>query len=211
MTRLGWGILLLIVVAGLLFASMLRFGGEGSTITPPIRAAHDTVPEPSIPDRIAPPPPGRVAWGRGLLAVPVAGVSRADIASSWGDPRGEGRVHRGADIMAPAGTSVLAAAEGVVEKRYFSEGGGGIALYIRSPDMRWSYYYAHLSDYAPGIAEGVRVRAGQPIGFVGATGNASPDAPHLHFGMHVMQAGERWWQGRAVDPTPLLAGPGAGR
>ena len=202
MTRLGWAILALIVIAGGLFATMLRFGGPEV----PVPSA---VPAPELSPRaaVAPPPPGRVAWGKGLLAVPVAGVSRAEIVANWGDPRGGGaRLHRGNDIMAPGGTPVVAAANGVVEKRYWSEGGGGNTLYVRSPDRRWSYYYAHLSAYAPGIVEGVQVREGQVIGAVGDTGNAGPGNTHLHFGMSVMAPGDRWWQGRAVDPTPLLAG-----
>lgn len=199
MTRLGWGILLLIVAVGALFGSMLRFGGPAATP----EAAQSVVSVPS-----APPVEGRVAWGKGLLTVPVQGVSRAQIVASWGDPRGGGtRLHRGNDIMAPGGTPVLAAAEGVVEKVYWSEGGGGNTIYVRSPDGRWSYYYAHLSGYAPGIAEGARVREGQVIAFVGDTGNAGAGNTHLHFGMSVMAPGDDWHQGRAVDPTPLLAGP----
>lgn len=203
MTRLGWAILALIIIAGGLFATMLRFDGEGAPEKPANPAPN--IQSPAVADV---PPPGRVAWGRGLLTVPVAGISRADIIASWGDPRdGGARLHRGNDIMAPGGTPVLAAADGTVEKLYWSEGGGGNTLYVRSPDGRWSYYYAHLSAYAPGIAEGDRVRAGQAIGAVGDTGNAGPGNTHLHFGMSVMAPGDRWWQGRAVDPTPLLAGP----
>lgn len=201
MPRLFWGILALIVVGVAIFASMLRFGG------PP-------APAPEVARRVAamPEPPAasmgeRIRWRGGLLTVPVAGVERSAIASSWGDPRGGGtRLHRGNDIMAPGGTPVLAAADGVVEKVFFSNGGGGKTLYVRSPDGRWSYYYAHLAGYAPGIAEGMRVRAGQPIATVGDTGNAGAGNTHLHFGLSAMAPGERWYQGRAVDPTPLLTG-----
>ncbi|PCD04005.1 peptidase M23 [Sphingomonas spermidinifaciens] len=198
MTRLFWGILALILVGGAIFTSMLRFGGPDAPASPAREIA-------AIPD--APPAGDGVRWTGGLLTVPVAGVERSAIASSWGDPRGQGtRLHRGNDIMAPGGTPVLAAADGVVEKVFWSAGGGGNTLYIRSPDGRWSYYYAHLAAYAPGIAEGVRVRAGQPIAAVGDTGNARPGNTHLHFGLSAMAPGERWWQGRAVDPTPLLTG-----
>lgn len=205
MTRLGWGILLLIVAAGALFASMLRLGSG------PARSPVESAPPPAPPRGGAPVSLAgdRVRWGRGLLTVPVEGVARADIVASWGDPRGGGtRMHRGNDILAPGGTRVLAAADGVVEKMFWSAGGGGNTLYVRSPDGRWTYYYAHLAGYVPGIAEGMRVRAGQPIAYVGDTGNAGVGNTHLHFGMSVMAPGERWHQGRAVDPTPLLAGPG---
>jgi murein DD-endopeptidase MepM/ murein hydrolase activator NlpD len=90
-------------------------------------------------------------------------------------------------------------------KLFFSNGGGGITVYVRSPDRRWIHYYAHLDGYAPGLAEGRHVRRGDPIGRVGSTGNASPTAPHLHFAVHAMAPAERWWQGRAVNPYPLLA------
>jgi peptidoglycan LD-endopeptidase LytH len=202
MTRLGWGILALILIAAGLFASMLRFGGPPAARPEPVRS-NVAVPEPP-----APSPAGeRIRWNGGLLTVPVAGIERSAIASSWGDPRGGGtRLHRGNDIMAPGGTPVLAAADGVVEKRFWSAGGGGNTLYVRSPDGRWTYYYAHLASYAPGVEEGVRVRAGQPIAAVGDTGNAGPGNTHLHFGLSAMAPGDRWWQGRAVDPTPLLTG-----
>ena len=120
--------------------------------------------------------------------------------------RGNGRLHDAIDIMAPRGTPVLAAASGQIEKLYFSEGGGGISLYIRSPDRGWMHYYAHLDRYAPGLAEGQQVSRGALIGFVGSTGNA--DAPHLHFAVNAMAPGERWWEGSPVNPWPLLTGSG---
>jgi murein DD-endopeptidase MepM/ murein hydrolase activator NlpD len=120
-------------------------------------------------------------------------------------------VHDAIDIMAPAGTRVVAAAEGTVEKLYYSHGGGGITVYVRSPDRRFVYYYAHLQRYAAGLREGVAIARGDPIGTVGSTGNASAAGPHLHFAIHAMRDGERWWQGRAINPYPLLAGDGARR
>jgi murein DD-endopeptidase MepM/ murein hydrolase activator NlpD len=150
-------------------------------------------------------PPAQIAPG-GALAVPVAGVAPAQLTDTFTAARGSGRVHDAIDIMAPRGTLVLAAADGTVEKLYFSEGGGGIAAYVRSPDQRWIYYYAHLDHYAPGLAEGQQLRRGAPIGFVGSTGNASPDGPHLHFAMNAMAPGERWWEGTPVNPYPLLTG-----
>ncbi len=112
--------------------------------------------------------------------------------------------------MAPHGTPVIAAAPGVVEKLFFSRGGGGITAYIRSEDGRWIYYYAHLDEYAPGLNEGDKVRRGQRIGSVGSTGNANPTGPHLHFAVHRMDPGERWYHGSPVNPYPLLAGKRAG-
>ena len=108
--------------------------------------------------------------------------------------------------MAPVGTPVVAAAPGTVERIFFSDGGGGNTVYVRSEDGLWSYYYAHLSAYAPGLREGQRVRRGTPIGYVGHSGNASPDGPHLHFAINRMDPGDRWHEGTPVNPYPLLAG-----
>jgi len=151
-------------------------------------------------------PPPQAAPPSGPLLIPVAGVTRAGLMDTFADARGTGRRHDAIDIMAPRGTPILAAAAGQVEKLYFSEGGGGISVYVRSPDRQWIYYYAHLDRYAPGLAEGQQVQPGALIGFVGSTGSASPDGPHLHFAVSYMRPGERWWQGSPVNPYPLLAG-----
>lgn len=146
------------------------------------------------------------------LVVPVAGVRPEQLLDTYSHARARGdRVHGAIDIMAPRGTPVLAAAEGVVERLFSSRGGGGITAYVRSPDRRWIYYYAHLDGYAPGLHEGQRLRRGDPVGSVGSTGNANPAAPHLHFAVHLMGPADRWHQGRPVNPYPLLAGRGAAR
>jgi len=146
------------------------------------------------------------------LVVPVAGVRPERLRDTYSQARAGGaRVHDAIDIMAPRGTPVLTAADGVVERLFFSRGGGGISAYVRSPDRRWIYYYAHLDGYAPGISEGRRLRRGDPIGTVGSTGNANPAAPHLHFAIHLMGPADRWHQGTPVNPYPLLAGRGPPR
>jgi murein DD-endopeptidase MepM/ murein hydrolase activator NlpD len=148
-----------------------------------------------------------VIVGPAGLAIPVAGVKREQLADTFTEARAGGaRRHDAIDIMAPEGTPVMAAAPGTVEKLFFSNGGGGNTIYIRSPDHRWTYYYAHLSAYAPGLAEGRQIQRGQVIGNVGHTGDADAAGPHLHFAINQMNAGERWWQGRPINPYPLLAG-----
>ena len=156
---------------------------------------------------------GKVEIAEGLvvgptgLAIPVAGVKASQLIDTYTQARAGGaRVHDAIDIMAERGTPVVAAAPGTVEKLFFSDGGGGITAYIRSEDKRWTYYYAHLHDYAPGLREGQQIRRGTPIGRVGSTGNANPDGPHLHFAIHRMEPGEGWWEGSAINPYPLLAG-----
>jgi murein DD-endopeptidase MepM/ murein hydrolase activator NlpD len=144
------------------------------------------------------------------LAIPVVGVKPGQLVDSFNDPRGGGRLHHAIDIMAAEGTPVIAAADGTIEKLFFSHGGGGITIYERSPDQKWMYYYAHLSSYAPGLAEGQQVKRGQVIGRVGHTGDAAAEGPHLHMAINSMAPGEHWWQGTPIDPYPLLAGKKAG-
>ncbi len=152
----------------------------------------------------------QVVVGPAGLAIPVVGVKASDLVDTYDAARGSGRRHDANDIMAPEGTPVIAAADGTIEKLFFSRGGGGITIYERSPDGRWQYYYAHLSAYAPGLAEGQQVKRGQVIGRVGHTGDASASGPHLHFAINSMVPGERWWQGTPINPYPLLAGKRAG-
>jgi murein DD-endopeptidase MepM/ murein hydrolase activator NlpD len=148
-----------------------------------------------------------VTVGPAGLAIPVAGIKTADLVDTYTQARAGGaRKHDAIDIMAPTGRLVVAAAPGTVEKLYFSNGGGGTTAYVRSDDKRWTYYYAHLNAYAPGLHEGQHLKRGEPVGFVGASGNANPDGPHLHFAINRMEPGERWWQGTAINPYPLLAG-----
>ncbi len=189
MTRLGWCILALVLVVVAAFLSMTSFG------TASRRSARVEV-------AVGEPQPARDG---GSLTVPVAGVPRGTIVDSWNDPRGGGsRGHHGTDILAPAGTPVLAAAAGRVEK-LFQSNLGGTTAYIRSPDRRWIYYYAHLAGYVPELREGMSVRAGQQIGYVGDTGDAGPGNYHLHFGMQRMRPDQRWYQGEDVNPYPMLA------
>ena len=148
-----------------------------------------------------------VEVGPAGLAIPVQGITAKDLTDTFTQARAGGaRVHDAIDIMAPEGTPVIAATEGKVEKLFFSQGGGGITAYVRSPDQHWTYYYAHLQSYAPGLAEGQQVKQGQFIGRVGHTGNASAEGPHLHFAINQMKGGEKWWQGTPINPYPLLAG-----
>lgn len=153
-----------------------------------------------------------VTVGPAGLAIPVVGIRAAHLSDTFSQARAGGaRRHDAIDIMAPTGRPVVAAAPGRVEKIFFSRGGGGNSVYIRSNDGRWIYYYAHLSAYAPGLREGKRMLRGAPVGYVGASGNADPAGPHLHFAIHRMEPGEKWSQGAAINPYPLLAGRRANR
>ena len=159
----------------------------------------------------------KVAIAEGLvvgpagLAIPVQGVKQDGLLDTFTQARAGGRVHDAIDIMAAEGTPVIAAADGTIEKLFFSNGGGGITIYERSNDGKWTYYYAHLQAYAPGLAEGQKVRRGQVIGRVGHTGNANAAGPHLHFAINRMEAGQKWYQGEPINPYPLLAGKSVSR
>lgn len=133
------------------------------------------------------------------LIVPVSGIEASNLVPSFDQPRGTDRRHEAIDIMAPRGTAVLAVEDGTVARLFTSEF-GGLTIYQFDPSSRYAYYYAHLDRYAAGLAEGQRVRRGQLIGYVGSTGNASPSAPHLHFGIFLLTPERRWWQGSPLDP-----------
>jgi murein DD-endopeptidase MepM/ murein hydrolase activator NlpD len=139
------------------------------------------------------------------LLLPVQGITPAQLHDTFNEARGGGtRPHEALDIMAPRGTPVLAATDGTVEK-LFDSVPGGLTIYEFDRDRIRAYYYAHLDRYAEGLAEGQALRRGDLIGYVGSTGNASEDAPHLHFAIFVLGPEKHWWQGTPVDPYPLLA------
>lgn len=170
-----------------------------------------TAPEPRQAEGQAAPTQAELEIGPSGLAIPVAGIKPEALANTYQAARSGGRVHNAIDIMAPTGTPVLASAPGVVEKLFNSQGGGGITVYVRSPDKQWMFYYAHLDAYAPGLKEGQAVKQGDVLGTVGSTGNASPSGPHLHFAVNKMAPGEDWHEGSPINPYPLLAGKSGDR
>jgi murein DD-endopeptidase MepM/ murein hydrolase activator NlpD len=164
---------------------------------PPVAAA---------PPALAPPPllarPPADLLQRGLL-VPVQGVPRSGLQDTFDDARGQGRIHNAIDIMAPRGTPVTATEAGRIVK-LFTSNLGGLTIYQFDPTETYCYYYAHLDRYAPGLKEGDQVVKGQVIAFVGSTGDASPDAPHLHFEITRLHPDKKWWQGDSINPYPVL-------
>ena len=141
------------------------------------------------------------AVGAGALRVPVEGVAPGDLRDSFAERRSGGRTHRALDIMAPAGTPVVAAAPGVIVRRHRSARGGR-SLYQLSADSTHVFYYAHLRGYAAEARPGARVEAGDRLGYVGATGNAR--TPHLHFAVWRVADPARPWSGPALNPYDLL-------
>ena len=140
------------------------------------------------------------------LVIPVLNVKPGELSDSFLAERdGGARMHEAIDIMAPRGTTVVAAAPGTIERIYRSEKGGN-SLYVRSADKQTIFYYAHLDKYAPGLNEGQKIRRGQRLGTVGTTGNAAPDAPHLHFAIMRTTEDAEWWEPtNAINPYPYLS------
>jgi murein DD-endopeptidase MepM/ murein hydrolase activator NlpD len=166
----------------------------------------DRVEEPRPSPSSAPQPAVAASAASGPLLVPVAGVAASQLSDTFGDARGGERRHEALDIPAPAGTPVIAAAGGTIEKLFRSEEGGN-TVYVRSPDRRTLYYYAHLQAYAPGLEAGNAVARGQRLGMVGSSGNADPSAPHLHFAVMRTDPDAEWWKpATAINPYPLLTG-----
>ena len=136
------------------------------------------------------------------LTIPVAGVKVEDLLDTFNEMRGT-RKHEAIDIPAPRGTPVLSATDGRVLRLFTSER-GGLMIYTADASERFILMYAHLDGYADGVSDGAALRRGQVIGYVGTTGNAPPNLPHLHFAIARSVKVSRWWEGTPVDPLPLL-------
>ncbi len=138
------------------------------------------------------------------LLIPVEGMKLAQLSDNFDQQRGAERHHEALDIMAPKGTKVLAVADGKVAKLFDSKA-GGLTIYQFDPSDKLAYYYAHLDKYADGLTEGAAIKRGDVIGYVGVTGNASPDAPHLHFAVFELTPEKQWWKGTPLNPFPMMA------
>lgn len=138
------------------------------------------------------------------LLIPVQGASAVDLRDNFDEARG-GHPHEALDIAAPRGTPVLATDEGNVVKLFNSKA-GGLTVYQFDDSRSYCYYYAHLDRYATGLKEGTLLRQGDILGYVGSSGNAPADAPHLHFAIFKLGPEKQWWQGTAVNPYPILTG-----
>ncbi|HET9704803.1 MAG TPA: M23 family metallopeptidase [Vicinamibacterales bacterium] len=137
------------------------------------------------------------------LALPVDGIKREDLRDNFNELRGGSRRHEAIDVLAPRNTPVLAVDDGTIARLFYSEA-GGITIYQFDPSTSYVYYYAHLERYSDGLKEGESVRRGQVIGFVGTTGNAPRDTPHLHFAIFKLTDEKKWWQGTPIDPYSVL-------
>lgn len=160
--------------------------------TPPVPSPAATPPMPAVLEGVASP----------ALGMPVAGMDLRKLNSDFSQTRGD-HAHEAIDIMAPRGAEVRAVAQGNVVKLFTSKP-GGLTVYQFDDSRSWCYYYAHLDRYAAGLKEGMLLRKGDVLGYVGSTGGAAPAAPHLHFAVFLLGPEKHWWQGTAVDPLTLL-------
>lgn len=135
--------------------------------------------------------------------MPVEGVKPEQLVRSFGDRRSGTRSHEALDILAPRNTPVKAIDDGTIA-RLFESKAGGTTIYQFDPTEQFCYYYAHLERYADGLREGDYVKKGQVIGYVGISGNAPKDTPHLHFAIFKLTSAKRWWEGTPVDPYDIL-------
>ena len=136
------------------------------------------------------------------LTLPVQGINTNQLTDTYTQARAAGTPHEALDIMAARGTPVLAVEDGRLAKLFLSKS-GGITMYQFDPTGEYAYYYAHLDRYADNIAEGANIKKGQLLGYVGSTGNALPDAPHLHFAIFKLGPERQWWRGTPLNPYEI--------
>ncbi|HET7218665.1 MAG TPA: M23 family metallopeptidase [Vicinamibacterales bacterium] len=137
------------------------------------------------------------------LLIPVEGVKADQLTRQFTDERGGNRRHEALDILAPRDTPVRAVEDGTIARLFFSNA-GGITLYQFDPSTTFCYYYAHLERYADGLREGQTVKKGQLLGYVGTSGNAPKNTPHLHFAIFRLTAEKHWWEGTPIDPYDVF-------
>ena len=191
----------------------------------------ESIPAPLSPELVAPPEstgpapagfegcfpdlPNEPVLARKALLIPVLGIVRSQLRDSFVQRRSGGRTYHAIDIMAPRNTPILAIEDGTIVKLTYNRL-GGITLYQLDPTGTYAYYYAHLERYAPGLAAGQAVQRGQVIGYVGTSGNAPKNAPHLHFAIYRLPEERSSWLGQPINPFEILhpshcAGPEEGK
>ena len=137
------------------------------------------------------------------LRVPIDGTDVERLKGMFTAPRGDSLAHEAVDILAPRDTPIRAVGDGTIAKLFTSQA-GGLTIYQFDPAQRFCYYYAHLERYATDLVDGQGVTRGEVIGFVGTSGNAPPNTPHLHFAIFELGADHSWWSGRPIDPYLVL-------
>jgi peptidoglycan LD-endopeptidase LytH len=138
-----------------------------------------------------------------IAASPIEGLKASELRDSFQEVH-NGHRHEAIDIIEPNGTPTRAVVDGTIRKLFFSERGGN-TIYEFDEASAYCYYYAHLDHYAEGLHEGTHVSQGTVIGYVGSTGDAPLNTPHLHFAIYRLGPDKRWWKGTPIDPYPTLS------
>jgi murein DD-endopeptidase MepM/ murein hydrolase activator NlpD len=200
---LGFATGLISLTLALWFSGGLRISSVFAGSKLPVKPAAASVAPVTAPPALPPAPvEGTVAPPSLHVAMPIAGIDPEELEDTFNEVH-DGHKHEALDIPAPRGTPVMAVAEGNVAK-LFSSKPGGLTVYQFDDSQTYCYYYAHLDRYAPGLTEHTLLRKGDVLGYVGSTGNASPEAPHLHFAVTRLGPDKKWWDGTPIDPLPLL-------
>ena len=163
-------------------------------------------PRPQPPQRDAPLLPAAIAAPQPPqehCCIPVAGIKPAHSPIRSTTPATACVAMKRSTSWPRAARRCWRQSDGTIAK-LFTSVPGGLTIYEFDPTRTYAYYYAHLDHYAAGVAEGNVVKRGDLIAYVGSTGNASADAPHLHFAIFVLGPEKQWWKGTAIDPYPLL-------
>jgi murein DD-endopeptidase MepM/ murein hydrolase activator NlpD len=139
------------------------------------------------------------------LRLPIDGAAVERMKGQFAERREGGeREHEAVDVLAPRNTPIHAVDDGTIAKLFHSKA-GGTTIYQFDPDARFCYYYAHLERYAEGLHDGQSISRGEIIGYVGTSGNAPPDTPHLHFAIFELTADRHWWEGTPLDPYAVFS------
>jgi murein DD-endopeptidase MepM/ murein hydrolase activator NlpD len=134
------------------------------------------------------------------LRLPIDGANIEALKGNFDDTRDAGsRGHEAVDMLAPRNTPIHAVESGRIAKLFGSKA-GGTTIYQFDPSGRFCYYYAHLERYADALHDGQQVLKGDVIGYVGTTGNAPANTPHLHFAIYQLPENRHWWEGTPLDP-----------
>ena len=194
--------LLVLWGAGALHMSSVSASHPVESVTIRPRATQTPLRQPA-PEAMIGPTSGEDQIIQRHIALPIAGLKLENIQDTFNDLRGGTRRHEASDILSPRGTPVMAVDAGTLKKLFTSKQ-GGLTIYQFDPEETYCYYYAHLDRYAADLQEGAFVERGHVIGYVGTTGNAPANTPHLHFAIFKIGADKRWWQGTPINPFPAL-------
>jgi len=199
--------------AGVLVDGWLRTNGPPKPapglVSDPVMAAAPRSSRPAAktaPASAPPSPAGAAATvgttgdvSNGHLRLPIDGIDIESFKGGFDERRGGDRPHEAVDVLSPRNTPVHAVENGTIAKLFYSKA-GGLTIYQFDPSGRYCYYYAHLERYADGLHDGQTIAKGDVIGYVGTSGNAPPDTPHLHFAVFELKGDRKWWQGTPLDP-----------